>query len=166
MIKRAALALLLLSACTPEAEAPKEAVVAPETTPVVEVPAPAPEKTAPAGEIKVDEPISGARIRSPLIATGTADNTWYFEGQFAAKLEINGKTMIEAPAMQNDPDKAWTDPGPVKFKVEMKFTVSEPTEAVLVLSEDMPAPEGADSDVNGPAKTVRIPVTLVPTPER
>lgn len=165
MLKRAALALLLLSACTPETEAPKEAA-APETTPVVEVPAPEAEKPAPAGEIKVDEPVSGARIRSPLIATGTADNTWYFEGQFRAQLEIDGKVAIEAPAMQNDPDKSWTDPGPVRFKVEMNFTVSEPTEAVLVLSEDMPAPQDANSDVNGPAKTVRIPITLVPSPER
>lgn len=166
MLKRAALALLLLSACTPAAEPAKEAAAMPETTPVIDVPAPEAEKAAPAGEIKIDAPIAGARIRSPLVATGSADNTWYFEGQFRAQLEIDGKVAIEAPAMQDDPEKAWTDPGPVRFRVEMKFSVSQPTEAVLVLSEDMPAPEDAGSDVNGPAKTVRIPITLVPTPER
>lgn len=164
MMKRAVLSLLLLSACTPAAAPPQDAV-APAAAPPAETSSPVAEKAAPADEIKVDAPVAGARVSSPLVATGSAENTWYFEGQFQAQLEIGGKVVVEAPAMQNDPEKAWTDPGQIKFRAELPFSVSQPTEAVLVLSEDMPVLEDEDGDERGPAKTIRIPVTLAPAPE-
>ena len=164
MMKRAALALLLLSACAPEAAPPKE----PEA-PVVETPA-APAavasdaekyKAAPAGEITVAAPVAGARVTSPLVATGSAINDWFFEGQFVAELVVDGVTLVQAPAMQ-DGDKSWTDPGPVGFKAELAFDVAKETNAELILSEDMPEFVDEANDIRGPARSVRIPVVLLP----
>lgn len=167
MMKRAAFALLLLSACTPEAAPPQEAAA-----PAVETPAPptvtadadatGKYKPAPAGDITVKAPAAGARVRSPLVVEGTAINDWFFEGQFVAELVVKGQTLIQAPAMQAG-DKSWTDPGPVGFRAEMAFSVSENTDAELILSEDMPEPISPDSDVAGPARSIRIPITLLAT---
>jgi Immunoglobulin-like domain of bacterial spore germination len=164
MIKRAALALLLLSACAPAAAPPKE----PEA-PVVETPvAPAPVagdaekyKAAPAGEITVASPAAGARVTSPLVAEGSAINSWFFEGQFVAELVVNGEVLAQAPAMQAG-DKSWTDPGPVGFKAELAFEVTKETNAELILSEDMPEFIDEANDIRGPARSVRIPVVLLP----
>jgi len=164
MIKRTALALLLLSACTPAAAPPKE----PEA-PAVETPAPpvaaagdvAKYKPAPAGEIAVTSPVAGARVTSPLVAEGSASNTWFFEGQFVAELVVDGEVLVQAPAMQAG-DKAWTDPGPIGFKAELAFTVTKETNAELILSEDMPEYVDEANDIRGPARSVRIPVVLLP----
>ena len=161
MIKRAALALLLLSACAPDAAPPKE----PEA-PVVETPAAptadvAKYKAAPAGEITVASPVAGARVTSPLVAEGSAINDWFFEGQFAAELVVDGQTLVQAPAMQSG-DKNWTDPGPVGFKAELAFDVTKETNAELILSEDMPEYIDEPNDIRGPARSVRIPVVLLP----
>lgn len=167
MLKRAALSLsvLLLGACQPEAAPPAAPEATAEGT-VTDVqsaadPAAPADVAAPAGEIVVTSPLPGARVMSPLIIEGSADNTWFFEGQFVAELVMDGKVMIQAPAMQHG-DKAWTDPGPVGFRAEMKFSVSERTNAEIVLSEDMPALLEDGSDERGPPRTIRIPVVLLP----
>lgn len=164
MLKRAALALLLLSACAPEAAPPKQ----PEA-PVVEMPAPAvvsasdaaKYKAAPAGEITIVSPVAGARVTSPLVAEGSAINTWFFEGQFVAELVVDGVVLVQAPAMQAG-DTNWTDPGPVQFRAEMAFDVTKETNAELILSEDMPEYIDEANDIRGPARSVRVPVVLLP----
>jgi hypothetical protein len=106
-----------------------------------------------ATDIQVASPLPDARITSPLTASGTADNTWYFEAVFPARLMARDGTMIaEAPAIAASD---WTQPGDVRFNVEMAFTVSEETPATLVLEEDMPG-EGETP------RQVRVPVVLVP----
>ena len=160
MIKRAAFAFLVLAGCTPEKPL--------ETLQPEQVEAPAPDAVAsakyipaPAGEITVKGPISGARVTSPLTVEGTAINDWFFEGQFVAELVVDGEAIVQAPAMQAG-DTSWTDPGPVDFKSELAFDVTKETSAELILSEDMPQPISDDSDVRGPARSIRIPVVLVP----
>ena len=164
MMKRAALALLLLSACAPEAAPPKE----PEAPVVETLAAPAAVasdaekyKAAPAGEITVTSPVAGARVTSPLVADGTAINSWFFEGQFVAELAVDGEVLAQSPAMQAG-DKSWTDPGPVGFRAELAFDVTKETNAELILSEDMPEFIDEANDIRGPARSVRIPVVLLP----
>ena len=167
MFVRASLAVsvMLLAACAPEQKAP-EAPVTPEA---VEPQMPddiatsdaAKYKPAPEGEINVTGPASGARVSSPLVAEGTAINTWFFEGQFVAELVADGEVLVQAPAMQAG-DTSWTDPGPVKFRAELAFSVTKETQAELILSEDMPEYIDAENDIRGPARSVRIPVVLVP----
>lgn len=163
MIKRAALALLLLSACTPAAppKEPEAPVVETPVAPAADVGDAAKYKAAPAGEITVASPLSGARVTSPLVAEGSATNTWFFEGQFVAELVVDGEVLVQAPAMQAG-DKAWTDPGPVGFKAELAFDVTKETNAELILSEDMPEYIDEANDIRGPARSVRIPVVLLP----
>lgn len=167
MFVRAGLAvsLLVLAACAPEQKAP-ETPVAPEA---VEPQMPddiansdaAKYKPAPEGEITVTGPAAGARVTSPLIAEGTAINDWFFEGQFVAELVADGEVLVQAPAMQAG-DTSWTDPGPVNFRAELAFSVTQETQAELILSEDMPEHIDVENDIRGPARSVRIPVVLVP----
>ncbi len=166
MIRSAVVAVLLLGACG-EGQKPPETplqptVAAPAAPAAVDATALAADELAPpAGEITVLLPVSGARITSPLVVEGTAGNTWFFEGVFPAELVVDGEALAQAPAGQQAPDN-WTNPGPVRFKAELPFMVSAETAAVLILREDMPRPISPGSDEAGPARTIRIPVTLVP----
>jgi len=126
-----------------------------------QAPLAADEIPAPAGEITVSSPVAGGSTTSPLIAEGTVINNWMFEGVFPAELAIDGEVIAQGPAQQQAPDN-WTNPGPVRFRVELTFTVTEEKNAVLILKEDMPHPVSPDSDEPGPARTLRIPVVLVP----
>ncbi len=162
----AASMLALAAACAPEQTAAPAAPAAPE---IVEPQLPddiansdaAKYKPAPEGEISVSLPATGARVTSPLIAEGVAINNWFFEGQFMAELVVEGEVIVTAPAMQAG-DTNWTDPGPVNFRAEMIFNVTKETPAELILSEDMPEHIDVENDIRGPARSVRIPVVLVP----
>jgi hypothetical protein len=163
----------VLGACTPEDVGPQDNVPPPPTPSAAALAEPLPppaiqptqrndEILAPAGQLTVTSPVAEARVSSPLVVEGSVLNDWMFEGVFPVKLEVDGVAIAEGPAQQQAPDN-WTNPGPVKFRAELAFTVDVETAATLVLAEDMPAPVESGSDVAGPARTLRIPVTLVPT---
>jgi hypothetical protein len=165
MLKRSLIALALLAAAcqpqqspAPEGEkpadpAPEQAAASPQLA--------ADEIAAPAGEITVASVTAGAKVTSPLTVEGTVINNWMFEGSFPVELAADGQSITVRPGEQQAPDN-WTNPGPVKFKATLEFTVTKETPAVLILKEDMPKPKSPDSDEPGPARTVRIPVVLVP----
>ncbi len=166
MIRCAAFACLVLAACAPEAKPPETPAEPAVAAPVAPEPAPsaalaADEIPAPEGEITVSSPVTGARVTSPLIVEGTVINTWMFEGVFPAELAVDGEVIAQGPAQQQAPDN-WTNPGPVRFRAELTFSVTEEKNAVLILKEDMPRPVSPDSDEPGPARTLRIPVVLAP----
>lgn len=162
-----AAALALVAACAPEEQKAPSTSDAPAAA-EPQQPAPSAEPDAgkytpaPAGEITVSQPLSGARVTTPLIAEGIAINNWFFEGQFVAELVANGVVIAQAPAMQAGTTN-WTDPGPVQFRAEFDFNVTAETPAELILSEDMPAYIDEANDIRGPARSVRIPVVLLPT---
>jgi Immunoglobulin-like domain of bacterial spore germination len=164
MLTRTAFLCFALAACSPPAKTAETPPSAPRDQPAP-TPTPAPAdakyKPAPAGEITVKAPLAGARVTSPLVAEGSAINTWFFEGQFEAELVVDGQVIVQAPAMQAG-DKNWTDPGQVGFRASLNFQVTKETKAELILSEDMPQPIRDDSDERGPARSVRIPIVLVP----
>jgi hypothetical protein len=169
-MKRAAiasslLASVLLAACQPQTAETPAPEPAPEqaTGPAVSsgVELAADEISAPAGEITVSAPAPGAKVTSPLTVEGSVINNWMFEGVFPVELAVDGDVITVAPGQQQAPDN-WTNPGPVKFTATLEFTVTEEKSAVLILKEDMPKPKSPDSDEPGPARTLRIPVTLAP----
>jgi immunoglobulin-like protein involved in spore germination len=174
MLKRAAfismlastLACLSLAACQPKAPEAPAVEPTPEQAQAPAAPAgaalAADEIAAPAGEITATSPAPGAKLTSPITVEGTVINTWMFEGVFPVELAVDGEVVTAAPAQQQAPDN-WTNPGPVKFKATIEFTVTEEKSAVLILKEDMPKPKSPDSDEPGPARTLRIPVTLAPS---
>ncbi|MFT3725843.1 MAG: Gmad2 immunoglobulin-like domain-containing protein [Hyphomonadaceae bacterium] len=163
MIRYVAFIGLMLAACAPEAKPPEQAAapaVEPAPQPAV-APLAADEIPAPAGEITMTSPVSAAKVTSPLAVEGVVANSWMFEGVFPVELAIDGEVISQAPAQQQALDN-WTNPGPVRFKAVLTFDVAEEKNAVLILKEDSPKPASPDSDVPGPARTLRIPVVLVP----
>ena len=158
-------AVLALAGCQPEAKTDVPPQVAEE--PALQAPVdgedgkPSATIEAAAGSFSVDSPAPGAKVTSPLVITGVADNSMYFEGVFPVELVADGKVIARGPAQQAG-DRNWTDPGPVNFRAALEFEVSKETNAELVLMEDMPEPVSDDSDERGPAKAMKIPVVLVP----
>ncbi len=111
------------------------------------------QRSADADDIEIEAPLAGARISSPLRASGTADNSWYYEAVFPARLmNRDGTVIAEAPAIAASD---WMREGAVPFNIEMAFTVEEETPASLVLEEDAPGEDRTP-------RHVRIPVVLVP----
>lgn len=131
-----------LAACSPPAQDAKQ----PD--------APAARAAAEAA-IAVAAPHPGEQLKSPLVATGTAPNDWYFEASFPSMLVgADGRVIAEAPAQaQSD----WTVQGPVNFRAELTFHVDHETPATLVLQEDMP--RDTDDTAVG-QREIRIPVIL------
>jgi len=168
MLKRFALtcaAAAALAACQPEVKTEATPQVVEEIAPQAPVDGedskPSPIIEAEAGSFSVDTPAPGAKVTSPLVITGVADNGMYFEGVFPVELIVDGKVIARGPAQQAG-DRNWTDPGPVNFRAALEFEVSKESNAELVLMEDMPEPISDDSDERGPAKAIKIPLVLVP----
>ena len=160
-MKRVLMALVVLSACTPATEpAPQPGASAPPEV-AIEPTLMADEIPAPNGEITVTGVKAEARVTSPRVVEGLVKSDWIFEGQFPAKIEVDGKPISEAPARYELPQDG-SYPETMKFRAELPFDVAAETPATLVLQEDMPAPVSAGSDVAGPARTLRIPIVLLP----
>ena len=166
MLKHSLITLALLAAaCQPQqAPAPDEkpAEPAPEQAAAPDPAMLAADEIAPgAGDITVTSPAAGAKVSSPLVVEGTVINNWMFEGVFPVEIVANNESIGLAPGQQQAPDN-WTNPGPVKFKATIPFEVTKETPALIILKEDSPKPKSPDSDEPGPARTLRIPVVLVP----
>ena len=164
-MKRAAIVLLMLGACTPQ-DKPAETTPPAAETPAAVVAPPsaelaADELPAPDGEITVSGLTAGQAVTSPLVIEGFVKNDWMFEGVFPVEIAADGETLAQNAGQQQAPDN-WTNPGPVKFRTELVFDVMKETPAVVIFKEDMPKPVSPDSDVAGPARTLRIPVILMP----
>lgn len=160
-MKRVLMALVVLSACTPATEPAPQPVASAPPEVAIEPTLMADEIPAPNGEITVTGVKAEARVTSPLVVEGLVKSDWIFEGQFPAKIEVDGKPISEAPARYELPQDG-SYPETMKFRAELPFDVAAETPATLVLQEDMPAPLSAGSDVAGPARTLRIPIVLVP----
>ena len=139
-------ALAGLAACSPPAATTTET-----TTATVSAVATTTQATDASG-INVAAPLANAHVTSPLIATGTAQNAWYFEAVFSAKLVgADGAVIAEGPAQaQTD----WTKEGPVPFRAQLTFQVAADTPATLVLQEDMPPDE--DHPDNRPTREIKV----------
>jgi len=154
-------AVLALAACTPATEPVQQPVASAPPEVAIEPTLMADEIPAPNGEITVTGVQAEARVTSPLVVEGMVKSDWIFEGQFPAKVEVDGKPISEAPARYELPQDG-SYPETMKFRAELAFEVTAETPATLVLQEDMPAPLSAGSDVAGPARTLRIPIVLLP----
>ncbi|MBL8542545.1 MAG: hypothetical protein JNJ63_01940 [Hyphomonadaceae bacterium] len=105
--------------------------------------------------LAVSMPAAGARVTSPLRVEGTAPGDWFFEAVFPLELRGADNALIaEAPARAQ---AQWMTERPVPFVGELQFQVSQETQAVLVLQEDMPGDEAHPREV-------RVPVVLAPLP--
>ena len=76
-------------------------------------------------------------VQSPLMVTGAARGTWYFEASFPIKLlDSNGTILAVTPAQAQD---EWMTTEFVPFSVKLTFATPTTTTGTLVLEKDNPS---------------------------
>ncbi|MDO8601983.1 MAG: Gmad2 immunoglobulin-like domain-containing protein [bacterium] len=101
--------------------------------------------------IRVDAPVSNALVSSPLIISGSARGSWYFEASFPVQLlDANGGVLFEGP-MQAQGD--WMTSEFVPFNQQITFALPKTQTGTLVLKNDNPSglPEN-DKELRIPVK--------------
>ncbi len=102
--------------------------------------------------IRVTAPTSGAKVSSPLVVTGEARGTWFFEASFPVRLfDANGQELTVGIAQA---EGEWMTTEFVPFTATLNFGTPSTSQGVLVLQKDNPSglPEH-DAEV-------RLPVTF------
>lgn len=87
--------------------------------------------------IRVNSPLPNQVIKSPLIITGEARGTWFFEADFPVKLlDENGKEIAVhyAQALGD-----WMTEDFVPFQAEINFEKPGTSTGVLILEKDNPS---------------------------
>lgn len=90
------------------------------------------------GMLVLSEPKAGAVVSSPLVVSGTARGTWYFEASFPVILEdSSGHVIAQKPAQaQGD----WMTTGFVPFTVTLTFPKQPAgSHGTLILKRDNPS---------------------------
>ncbi len=127
---------------------PKIPMVSPTPSPTLSV-APGPDMS---NLIKVYEPKPGQMVKSPLIVSGEARGTWYFEASFPVKiLDANGVELGVVPAQAQG---EWMTTEFVPFKAVLYFKKPETATGTLVLEKDNPSGLAENS------AEIRIPVSF------
>ena len=89
--------------------------------------------------IQVTSPGAGATVSSPLVVTGRARGTWYFEASFPVKLlDGNGNQIAIAPAQAQG---EWMTEDFVPFSVTLTYTKPATPNGTLILQKDNPSGE-------------------------
>ena|SRR3989344_1981033 len=87
--------------------------------------------------IRLEEPVSGQMIKSPLTLKGEARGYWYFEASFPAKvLDGNGVELGIIPVQASG---EWMTEDFVPFTAVLKFKKPLTSDGVLVLQKDNPS---------------------------
>ncbi|MDP3958191.1 MAG: Gmad2 immunoglobulin-like domain-containing protein [bacterium] len=106
------------------------------------------EETAPLAYkdlLRVAAPKQGALVGSPLVVSGEARGTWYFEASFPVRLlDGNGRELAVVPAQAQG---EWMTTEFVPFEATLSFKAPATDGGTLVFEKDNPSglPEHADS---------------------
>jgi hypothetical protein len=87
--------------------------------------------------ITIDSPRPNAVISSPLIITGKARGTWFFEASFPVKLYDQNNQIIARGIAQAQGE--WMTDEFVNYKAILKFTAPESQKGSLILEKDNPS---------------------------
>ncbi len=89
------------------------------------------------GDIVLSSPLPNDTVFSPLLVTGEARGTWYFEASFPVRLlDGNGNEIAVEPAQaQGD----WMTEEYVPFSVLLEFDVPSTPNGTLILQKDNPS---------------------------
>lgn len=88
-------------------------------------------------DIRVDVPLSGALIESPLRVSGAARGNWYFEASFPATLlDGEGNELARVPATA---EGEWMTADFVPFAAELKWSAPGTKTGTLVFAKDNPS---------------------------
>jgi len=96
-------------------------------------------------KLKLEFPLPGEVITSPLTVKGEARGTWYFEASFPVKiLDASGNVLGVVPAQAKSD---WMTNEFVPFEVTLSFITPATIMGTLVLEKDNPSglPQFADS---------------------
>lgn len=91
----------------------------------------------PAGEITVTEPRPGQHILSPLLISGQARGSWYFEANFPVELRDGNGTLLAQGAAHAQGN--WMTDNFVPFSAELLFTTPVTSTGELILHNDNPS---------------------------
>jgi hypothetical protein len=101
-------------------------------------------------QIKVFTPAQGQLIESPLVITGEARGTWFFEATFPVRLiDSNGNELALHYAQA---EGEWMTEDFVPFKSQIEFNKPDTSEGVLILEKNNP------SDMREHDAQIEIPV--------
>lgn len=93
--------------------------------------------------VRLDSPVPGSLIKSPLTVTGQARGFWFFEASFPVRvLDANGKELGVGIAQAEGP---WMTVELVPFRANVEFKAPATDTGFLVLEKDNPSglPENA-----------------------
>ncbi|HBT92643.1 MAG TPA: hypothetical protein DEA87_04185 [Candidatus Veblenbacteria bacterium] len=97
-------------------------------------------------KIQVTEPLPNALVSSPLMVSGQARGTWYFEASFPVSLlEANGNNIATDPPYIMT-DKEWMTTDFVPFEAILTFTPPATKTGWLILKKDNPSGLPANDD--------------------
>jgi hypothetical protein len=114
------------------------------------IPPPAQETTGKEDIIVVDYPKPNDLVTSPLVVTGKARGTWYFESSFPVTLTFGTNTSeIQTYATAQG---EWMTEEFVPFTVTIEFSQPAATKGILTLTKDNP------SDLRELDDSISIPV--------
>jgi len=103
-------------------------------------------------KITLDTPRPNAKVSSPLVVSGMARGTWYFEASFPVELQdANGKVLFIGPAQAQG---EWMTENFVPFKVTITFPKPTTSTGTLILRKDNPSGEASRDE------SLEIPVTF------
>jgi hypothetical protein len=103
--------------------------------------------------VSVTSPYIGQKVSSPLVVTGSARGTWYFEASFPVELKnAAGATLAQVPAQAQG---EWMTTNFVPFKATLTFPAQPAgSKGTLILHKDNPSGDPARD------QSVSIPVTF------
>lgn len=104
---------------------------------------------------KLTQPEAGSIVTSPLVMSGQARGTWFFEASFPIRLEDASGNLIASTIGTASGD--WMTEDFVPFLASLEFVVASDTEAVIIFQKDNP------SDMREYDREVRVPVILKAT---
>lgn len=104
--------------------------------------------------IRLTQPRVGDEIASPLVVTGEARGTWFFEATFPVRLlDASGALIVEHYAQAQG---EWMTEAFVPFRAELRFESPATATGTLVLQKSNP------SDMREHDDELRVPVRFVP----
>ena len=87
--------------------------------------------------IRVDVPMFGSSVKSPLVVTGEARGNFFFEGSFPVKLlDGGGKVLVSGVATSS---KNWMTMDFIPFSVSLTFVKPSLPFGTLILEKDNPS---------------------------
>jgi hypothetical protein len=116
----------------------------PETPPATNPSTQTPVQTKYKDLIQVNNLPANQKVSSPLVITGQARGTWFFEASFPVKLvDANNKTLATGVAQAQG---EWMTENYVPFSVTLNFTKPTTATGFLILERDNPSglPQNAD----------------------